>query len=367
MSPYVLEPLSPDEASRWDDLIAPYETRQLFHRRAWLDYLAATRALRVHFWAIQQGGRTVGFFCGGVLRKGPFKILESPLKGWGTNFMGPVADRDLDGQAFLRLDDLARRERLAVVETESPFLADRAFEASDYEPADQQTYVVDLVPAEPAKVWDRIDLKSRQKIRKAQRLGASVHEATGGDFAAEFYDQFVEVLARKSFYWGGASRLSGWRYSPNDLLQWAAMEAACVRGIRVYNMCGYGYFKSKFGGSLEHPRRWHKNYSRPGGPGGPATSISSAGFTCAVGGTVGPSPRRARDAHAVSRPRSAAAGQQRDASPDLGDSPGAGRGGTLDRSPDLRAARRGRRRGDGVAPTSLSGRGPGSSRDEPER
>jgi CelD/BcsL family acetyltransferase involved in cellulose biosynthesis len=310
MSPYVLEPLSPDEASRWDDLIAPYETRQLFHQRAWLDYLAATRALRVHFWAIRQGGRTVGFFCGGILRKGPFKILGSPLKGWGTNFMGPVADRDLDGQAFLKaVDDLARRERLAVVEMESPFLEDRAFEAYDYEPADQQTYVVDLARAEPAKIWERIDLKSRQKIRKAQRLGASVHEATGGDFAAEFYDQFVEVLARKTlsppygpecapvllerlgrvgmvygleikdpdgrsiatgifphddrtvYYWGGASRLSGWRYSPNDLLQWAAMEAACVRGIRVYNMCGYGYFKSKFGGSLEHPRRWHKNYS----------------------------------------------------------------------------------------------------------
>jgi lipid II:glycine glycyltransferase (peptidoglycan interpeptide bridge formation enzyme) len=224
--------------------------------------------------------------------------------------MGPVAGRDLDGPAFLEaVDDLARRERLAVVEMESPFLEDHAFEAHGYEPVDQQTYVVDLVPAEPVKVWDRIDLKSRQKIRKAQRLGASIHEVSGAEFAAEFYDQFVEVLARKTlsppygpecapalldrlgreglvyaleitdpdgrsiatgifphddhtvYYWGGASRLSGWRYSPNDLLQWAAMEAACKRGIGVYNMCGYGYFKSKFGGSLEHPRRWHKNYS----------------------------------------------------------------------------------------------------------
>lgn len=310
MSSYALEPLSPDEAARWDDLIAPYETRQLFHRRAWLDYLAATRALRLDFWAIRESGRTLGFFCGGILRKGPFKILGSPLKGWGTNFMGPVAGRDLDGQAFLgAVDDLARRERLAVVEMESPFLEDRTFETHGYEPVEQQTYVVDLVPAEPGKVWDRIDLKSRQKIRKAQRLGASIHEASGADFAAEFYDQFVEVLARKTlsppygpecapalldrlgregmvyaleikdpegrsiatgifphddrtvYYWGGASRLSGWAYSPNDLLQWAAMEAACKRGIRVYNMCGYGYFKSKFGGSLEHPRRWHKNYS----------------------------------------------------------------------------------------------------------
>jgi hypothetical protein len=27
-------------------------------------------------------------------------------------------------------------------------------------------------------------------------------------------------------------------------------------------MCGYGYFKSKFGGVLEEPRRWNKSYSR---------------------------------------------------------------------------------------------------------
>lgn len=310
MSPYVLEPLSPDEISRWDVLIAPYETRQLFHRRAWLDYLVASRPLRMDFWAIRQSSRTLGFFCGGVLRKGPFRILGSPLKGWGTNFMGPVAHRDLDGHAFLRaVDDLASRERLDVVEMETPFLEDRAFEAYGYESVEQQTYVVDLGPADPAKVWDRIDLKSRQKIRKAERLGASVHEASGADFAAEFYDQFVEVLARKTlsppygpecapmllerlgrdgmvyaleikdpdgrsiatgifphdehtvYYWGGASRLSGWKYSPNDLLQWAAMETACVRGIRAYDMCGYGYFKSKFGGLLQHPRRWHKNYS----------------------------------------------------------------------------------------------------------
>ena len=31
--------------------------------------------------------------------------------------------------------------------------------------------------------------------------------------------------------------------------------------MRVYNMCGYGYFKSKFGGALEEPIRWHKCYS----------------------------------------------------------------------------------------------------------
>ena len=308
---YTLEPLTASEAARWDELIAPYETRQLFHRRAWLDYLAASRGVMIHFWAIRNQGRTVGFFCGGTLRKGPFRILGSPLKGWGTNFMGPVADHSLDQRAFLRaVDDLARRDGLAMVEMESPLLEGSTLSAHGYEPVEQQTYVVELAPGDPGKVWDRIDTKSRQKIRKAQRLGASVREATDPRFAAEFYDQFAEVLARKTlappygpdcprlllevlgregmvygleatdpdgrsiatgifphdhrsvYYWGGASRLASWRLSPNDLLQWAIMERACLHGLRTYNMCGYGYFKSKFGGVLERPTRWHKNYSK---------------------------------------------------------------------------------------------------------
>jgi hypothetical protein len=311
MAAYALEPLSDADVGRWDALIAPYDSRQLFHRRAWLDYLAASRRLQLRFWAIRDHGRTVGYFCGGVLRKGPFRILGSPLKGWGTNFLGPVANPDLDQRAFLAaMDDLAARERLAVVEMESPLLSDAPMEAHGYEPAAQQTYVIELSPDDPGKVWDRIDLKSRQKIRKARRLGVSVRETTGAAFAAEFYDQFVEVLARKTlsppygpdcprvllevlgphgmvyaldvtdpdgrsiatgifphddrtvYFWGGASRLTGWQFSPNDLLQWTAMEAACLRGLRTYNMCGYGYFKSKFGGTLEHPKRWHKTYSR---------------------------------------------------------------------------------------------------------
>ncbi len=39
------------------------------------------------------------------------------------------------------------------------------------------------------------------------------------------------------------------------------MEMAARRGLTVYNMCGFGYFKSKFGGKLVEPVRWHKFYS----------------------------------------------------------------------------------------------------------
>ena len=251
----------------------------------------------------------MGYFCGAVVTKGPFRILGSPLKGWTTNFMGPVVNKTFDQQAFLgAIDGLAKHERFAMVELENSILDAATMEAFGYEGVTQPTYVVELTPGDPDRMWSRIDLKSRQKVKKAKKLGLVVETVDDPAIADEFYDQFVEVLARKNlfppygvdaprlllqvlrphdmllalqirepsgaivatglfphdgktlYFWGGASRLSAWNLSPNDLLQWAVMEKAAAKGLRVYNMCGYGYFKSKFGGVLQRPQRWHKSY-----------------------------------------------------------------------------------------------------------
>jgi lipid II:glycine glycyltransferase (peptidoglycan interpeptide bridge formation enzyme) len=309
---YELEPLTTDELARWDDLVAGFGSRQLFHYGVWLEYLARSRGVEPRFWALRRGGRTDGYFCGAVVRKGPFRILGSPLKGWGTNYMGPVVNEDLDQEAFLRaVDALARESKLAMVEVENPILSGAAMEEAGYVGVAQPTYIVELTPADPDRMWRRIDIKSRQKIKKAKKLGLVVEEVDDPRIAEDFYDQFVQVLARKNlfppygpdaprllfellrprdmllalqirdasgtivatglfphddrtiYFWGGASRMSSWNLSPNDLMQWAAMEKAAARGLQVYNMCGYGYFKSKFGGVLEQPHRWHKSYSTP--------------------------------------------------------------------------------------------------------
>jgi CelD/BcsL family acetyltransferase involved in cellulose biosynthesis len=306
---YELEPLAPRELARWDSLVMPYESRELFHRKVWLDYLAASRKAEPRFWAIRHRGRLMGYFCGAIITKGPFRILGSPLKSWTTNFMGPAVNDDFDQPAFLRaLDRLAADEGLAMVEIENSILSDTHMSEFGYEPVAQPTYVVTLTPGHPDTMWSRIDLKSRQKVRKSKRSGLTVEETDDPVIADTFYDQFVQVLARKNLFppydrtcpqalfdllkpkgllyalqvrdsekeivatglfphdersvymWGAASRIASWKYSPNDLLQWALMERAAADGLTVYNMCGYGYFKSKFGGALHEPRRWHKNY-----------------------------------------------------------------------------------------------------------
>ena len=307
---YSLEPLTAAEQKTWDARISGYETAHLFHRRAWLDYLAESQGVEIRHWTIREAGRTVGYFCAGTFSKGPFRILGSPLKSWGTNFMGPVVNADFDAEAFLvALDELAASEGLATLEIENPILDAHLMPSHGYEVKIDKTYIIELTPQDEDKVWRRIDKKDHSTVRKARRLGLTVVECTDAGMADEYYDQFMEVMTRKGlfppygpdrprllfnhlyprdmmlalqilspegkpiasglfphddrtiYYWGGASRASGRQYSPNDLMHWAVMEWALKRGLTAYNMCGPGKFKQKFGGELVTIRRWQKYYS----------------------------------------------------------------------------------------------------------
>src|SRR4051812_11474986 len=108
---YELKPLSSADANRWDALIADCQGRELFHSTPWLGYLDAAFGVNVRLWGIHEGSDVIGYFSAGLLRKGPFRILGSPLKSWGTNWMGPVVRPGLDFEEpkFLRaVERLAR-------------------------------------------------------------------------------------------------------------------------------------------------------------------------------------------------------------------------------------------------------------------
>ena len=311
MSNVRLAPLPEAEARRWDELIAPYHNRQLFHRRAWLDYLAASWGVDIRTWSVLDGGRHVGYFSGGVLRKGPFRILGSPLRGWGTNFMGPVVDEDIDQPSLLEaLDRLAREERVDMTELEHPMLHTGPLATAGYEAESGCTYLVALTPADPELMWQQIHPKKRNQIRKAMRSGLTIEDTDDPALADQFYDCFLELMRQKGlvppypreyphlliqhlrkadllfclrvrdasgrvlatglfphddrtvYFWGGASWHDGRDLNPNDFLQWSVMRLGAERGLRTYNMCGGGRFKRGFGGELVEIRRWHKCYSR---------------------------------------------------------------------------------------------------------
>jgi hypothetical protein len=308
---YQLEPLLEDQVVRWDELIASYPNRYLYHRKAWLDYISASQNAEIRFWAIREGSRTVGYFSGGVIRKGPYRILGSPLKGWCTNFMGPVFSEGFDEDAFFRaIDALALAEGFAMVEIEQPALSKDAFQRRGFEPVCCPNLVVRLEPGHPERMWERLDSKVRTKVRKAKRLGLTAELTTDPGIAEIYYEQFLGRLVEKTYVppygpetprllceylmphdlilalrvrdpkgrtiatalyphdgqtlygWGRSSRSDAWEFCPNEYVQWMMIELAASRGLKYYNMCSYGEFFGKFGGDLGEVTRWHKFYSQ---------------------------------------------------------------------------------------------------------
>ncbi len=306
---YRLQPVTSDEVAHWDELIADYESAELFHRKAWLDYLAASRGVEIRRWTIRADGDAVGYFCGGFLKIGPFRILGSPLKGWGTNFMGPVVNRGIDQRALVNaIDDLACEDSLAMIELEHSWLSEPVLEAASFIAVPDWTYLVDLTPQDVGAMWRRLESTCRNRIRKAESAGLTVEDADDPSIADEYYDQYRVMLRTKGlvpsfpqehpallvshlkkadclfalrvkdragsviatalfphddrtmYFWSGASWAHAHQVCPNDYVHWRAMQLAADRGLTVYNMCGYGRFKRKFGGRLTVTTRWHKCY-----------------------------------------------------------------------------------------------------------
>jgi len=306
---YDLAPVTADEIARWDTIVTGFESRSFFHRTAWLDYLKASRSLDISRWVIRDGAETVGYLCGGMFEMGPFRILGSPLRSWGTNTMGPLVNGNVDQRRLLRtVDALARRERLSMLEIENAMLSPSVLTEAGFEQVRDWTYLVTL-SADESVMWQSLESECRNRIRKSERAGVRVEIADDAGVVDEYYDLYDHLMHRKGrrapfdrkmvhllfdrlhksdnilalrardasgrviavglfphddetiYFWSGASDETAHALCPNDVLHWTAMHLAARRGLRSYNMSGYGRFKRKFGGTLVETSRWHKCYS----------------------------------------------------------------------------------------------------------
>jgi hypothetical protein len=302
-----LEPLPAEEIAKWDTIIAGFPQRQVFHRQAWLDCLADSQDAEWRYWAITAGGSVVGYFCGGIVQKGPFRILGSPLRSWHTNYLGPLLAEGIDSNEFVgAIEQLAREENLAAVELEYPAMPHAAFEAAGF--SHHQTWT-DHLPLlrDHRQMMLRMSNGRKHGIRKALRYGLEViDDPEAGD---RLYDQLSRALLRRGavcpfppsfpraivhhllpkgllyalgvrnpsgkivatglfpfdngtvYLWDTASEVAGRDQHPNDLLHWELMCRAADHGLSLYDMSGYGRFNNAYGPQLVPTFRWYKSYS----------------------------------------------------------------------------------------------------------
>src|SRR5256885_15541890 len=183
-----LTPLSGRPAD-WDQRIAPFDGKSLFHESVWLDFMRSIdpRA-RIDYYCISDHGEPVGYFCAILKRRYSFWLCESPLLG-RKMYWTPIVNRDVDPAALA--DSFLGLERRGIASLElchEPFspamMRERGFEASSI-----ATHWCPLTGGTDA-IWARMQGTCRTRIRKAEKSGL-VAEVTDDPAFVEHISRFL--------------------------------------------------------------------------------------------------------------------------------------------------------------------------------
>lgn len=298
--------------SDWEAILSGFEDRTLFQTSSWLAFVKSTQKAEPVFASLQDGTRTVGYFCGLIARRFGLNILGSPLPGWTTSYMGMNVAQGVSRRVGLEAVFRFAFEELNCVHVE---IMDRNISLDDVKDLGMELrtfkgFEIDLAVSE-CRIFANMTSACRRCIRRAEKCGVVVEEASDQAFAEDYYAQLQEVFRKQSlvpsygidrvhalidhlkdaghllllrardpfgqciatgifpamnntmYFWGGASKRDSLAYRPNEALQWYAMRYWRARGMRCYDMGGGGEYKRKFGGT-EIAVPWIRKSRYPG-------------------------------------------------------------------------------------------------------
>jgi Acetyltransferase (GNAT) domain len=281
----------------WGKTLGAFPDANVFQSPAWLAFLAETQKAEPVHAALRDGGDTLGYFTGLIVKKFGVKILGSPFRGWSTPYMGFNLRGGVPRRAAVAaLKDFAFRElRCIHFEVVDPDATVEDVNGLGLEHEPRATMEINLTQSED-ELLANMTKTCRWTVRKAEKNGVIIEEASDLGFADEYSAQLNEVFAkqdlvphfgvervralirhvhptgmllmlrardpggrciatglypgynRAAFFWGGASWREHQKLYPNELLQWHAMKYWKSRGLQVYNLVGTMEFKQKFGG-----------------------------------------------------------------------------------------------------------------------
>lgn len=251
-----------------------------------------------------------------VMKKGPLRVLGTPLSGMFTEFSGPIFDDSLDKLGQSKVFESQHKLALQVGwyiewgEKGSKKEGGGLFEPLrdlGYTYYSRPTILVDLSGGED-KVWDNFRGRARNMIRKSvkARVIARFVEPTEGwvqnyydmlkatferqgcvvPHPLSFYQEIIGIAAAgkarcvvaevdgrmiaaaiflidqsRMLYLSGTANSEGMKLAASSLIQWYAIREAIQSGVSIYDMGGLGIpsidkFKRSFGGEEVNHHRW---------------------------------------------------------------------------------------------------------------
>lgn len=279
----------------WDTLDA-FPDRVFSQRRGWLEFVAGIAGGRIVIAALTDAGEIRGYFSGILFRRLGLQILGSPFKGWTTTYMGfNLSDGVSRIEALRALRRFAFEELGCVhVEVLDRYLTMRDVADLDVDVTVEPTFITPLESSEE-QIFAGMKSACRRCIRKAERNGLIIEEASPEGFATEYHEQLVDVFAKQkltppyssdyvqtlidrihpsgdalllraktpdgeriasaiyfghrdhSLFWGNGSFRSHQILRPNEALHWHALKYWKGRGVKFHDWCGPNQYKLKFG------------------------------------------------------------------------------------------------------------------------
>lgn len=298
-------------------LLRSLEAGWLYHDMNWLGSVRDGFGVEVSALLTEdRKGRVVALTPFMRVRKGPFMLAGSPLRGMYTEFTGPLftpeANRVIKRGTLMSQHAILRSEGADYIEwgwkegSRGDFM--EVLLSLGYEYVPRQTLVVDLAQGVD-NVWGSFEGRARNMVRKAKKNGVTAQSLIPGPADVKdyyemltwtfrrqgihpphpfsFYKSICDCLAplghlefiqaivgdkvvaggiflifgKRMMYLSGTSNEEGARVAANSLVQWVAMKRAIDRGVVEYDMGGIGNtridsFKKSFGGRLSTHHRW---------------------------------------------------------------------------------------------------------------
>jgi len=283
--------------SDWDNLIKNFQSKTLFHELFWHKHiLSIYKNSRMVYYSISEDGKIVGYFCGLVIKKFGLKIMGSPLKGTGTNYMGPLINTNVDQSKFIKaFINMCKKEKIAYSEISNDILNPEVMQSYKFRTYYNVTHLVTITDNEDTMLKN-MKSTGRNRLKNALKNNLQVEHLDSTVIVREYIEQLKEVYGKQGmslpfgkervqslcevseinkrvlklgikygnqiiatglfpfdensiYFWGAASWIEFQYLLPNEIIHWEVLKFALKNNIKVYNMCGgNSQFKNKFGG-----------------------------------------------------------------------------------------------------------------------
>jgi len=293
----ILRPVDDNVSSNWDKFLMNFPNWSIYQTEAWLGILEETENVHPVKLGIFQGDELKGLWPCAELRKGPFRLLGSPMKGWMTAYMG-AASEGLNPLELLKAWKAYILENgYHHAEVSHPDLTGDTAKQAKVEFVQGGTYAGPL-PSTEEEILAMYKKSCREAIRKSIRHGVEVENTDNPAFVDHFYYHIEDVFGKQGLKptfpksqvqvlwkrlkptgrlitvwakrngkiiateisiignrvlnaYGWASLRAEQEHSPNELVQFLAMKIAAQHGCTRHEVCGGGDYKTKFGVRLE--------------------------------------------------------------------------------------------------------------------